>query len=131
MSSESSKHQHTSACYSSKWANSTSNPCPIFAKNRLLKMSSILSTSEDHGKATEINSNISSSQESLKNSSRKTEDTFQSKTAEKEVCNREIFENLSIECDYVKLYGACNHTTKTIEKLENAGIRQSKRIREI
>ena len=29
------KHQHTSACYSSKWANKDSSPCPIFVKNRL------------------------------------------------------------------------------------------------
>ena len=28
------KHQHTSACYSSKWANKDSSPCPIFVKDK-------------------------------------------------------------------------------------------------
>ena len=108
-------HTHTSSCYSSKWGNENSNPCPILGKNRLSSepkrvFSSRLPPSD---KKTMTNS-LKDSQDFVIDQAGK------SPNVEFE---KEVSENL--QCDYVRLYGFCD---KFSVMLDTVGIRQSKRL---
>ena len=108
-------HTHTSSCYSSKWGNENSNPCPILGKNKLSSepkriFSSRLPPSD---KKSMINS-LKDSQDFVIDQAGK------SPNLEFE---KEVSENL--QCDYVRLYGFCD---KFSVMLDTVGIRQSKRL---
>ena len=108
-------HTHTSSCYSSKWGNENSNPCPILGKNKLSSepkriFSSRLPPSD---KKTMINS--------LKDSQDYVIDQA-GKSPNLEI-EKEVSENL--QCDYVRIYGFCD---KFSVMLDTVGIRQSKRL---
>ena len=108
-------HTHTSSCYSSKWGNENSNPCPILGKNKVRSepkrtFSPRLPLSD---KKTMIDS-LKDSQDFVINQARKSPNL----EIETEVSE-------SLQCDYVRLYGFCD---KFSVMLDTVGIRQSKRL---
>ena len=108
-------HTHTSSCYSSKWGNENSNPCPILGKNKVRSepkrtFSPRLPLSD---KKTMIDS-LKDSQDFVINQARKSPNL----EIETEVSE-------SLQCDYVRLYGFCD---KFSVMLDTVGIKQSKRL---
>ena len=108
-------HTHTSSCYSSKWANENSNPCPILGKNKLpSELKRIFSSKLPP-----------SDKKPMINSLKDNQDFVIDQAGKRPNLEIEKEDSENLECDYVRLYGFCD---KFSVMLDTVGITQSKRL---